>query len=67
MGGFTVAYSPSPSASEDKSDDGFDSDDDDGLPSHDDIDKMQGYPRVGPGRFSTQPGLDPPASGGGAE
>ena len=40
MGGFTVAYSPSPSASEDKSDDGFDSDDDDGLPSHDDIDKM---------------------------
>ena len=40
MGGFTVAYSPSPSASKDKSDDGFDSDDDDGLPSHDDIDKM---------------------------
>ena len=42
MGGFTVASSPSPSASEDESDDGTDSDDadeDDGasLPSDDEM------------------------------
>ena len=42
MGGFTVASSPSPKASEDESDDGSDSandaeDDDDGLPSDDEM------------------------------
>ena len=38
MGGFTVAFSPSPPASKDESDDGFDNDDvDDGSPSDDEI------------------------------
>ena len=42
MGGFTVASSPSPPASEDKSDDGFgnddaDKDDDNGSPSDDEM------------------------------
>ena len=43
MGGFTVASSPSPEASEDESDDGSgsaaddDEDDDDGLPSDDEM------------------------------
>ena len=42
MGGFTVAYSPSPEASEDESDNGFGSadnveDDDDGSPSDDEM------------------------------
>ena len=42
MGGFTVASSPSPKASEDKSNDGSDSDDDakddnDGSPSDDEM------------------------------
>ena len=42
MGGFTVAFSPSPPASKDESDDGSssddaDEDDNDGLPSDDEI------------------------------
>ena len=42
MGGFIVASSPSPEASEDESDDGSDNaddaeDDDDGLPSDDEM------------------------------
>ena len=42
MGGYIVASSPSPKASEDESDDGSDNaddaeDDDDGLPSDDEI------------------------------
>ena len=42
MGGFTVAFSPSPPASKDESDDGSSSDDadvddNDGLPSDDEI------------------------------